>query len=82
MHNAISIPLQIPTWEVKLPTVVRYLEVQHVNEFLNDGKLMLSSFKRFWKHEDEHRGDDDEGKAHLRMNLGGMPFQGLVPQLF
>lgn len=78
MHNAISIPLQITNWEVKLPTVVRYLEAKYVDEFLNDGKLMLSSIKRFWKHKDEHRGDDDEGKAHLRMNLGGMPFQGLV----
>lgn len=78
MQNTLTVPFQITNWHVKLPTVVRYLESNFIEQFLNEGKLMLSSFKRFWKHEDEQRGDDDEGKAHLRMNVGGMPFQGLM----
>jgi len=44
-----------------VPMVFRYLESEWVNEFFENGILRLSSFKKFHQHEDEQRGDKQEG---------------------
>jgi hypothetical protein len=44
-----------------VPMVFRYLESEWVDEFFKNGILRLSSFKKFHQHEDEQRGDKQEG---------------------
>lgn len=43
------------------PTVIRYLNEEHVDAFFETGELQLSSFAQFAKHQDEQRGDRSEG---------------------
>jgi hypothetical protein len=58
----ITIPVQKP-WNVKTPSVIRYLDKGHVDVFFETGELRLSSFARFAKHPDEQRGDSSEGTS-------------------
>jgi hypothetical protein len=58
--NVITIPVQRP-WNVKTPTVIRYLDTEHVDAFFETGELQLSSFAKFAKHRDEQRSDRSEG---------------------
>jgi hypothetical protein len=65
--------LNIPVarnWQIKLPRVVRYIEEQFVDEFLSDGVLQLSSFRRCAKHEDKERCDQHEGWQTLGITSG------------
>lgn len=48
-------------WQIMVPPVYRFIAQQYVDEFFNDGKLRLSSFKMFSKHADEQRRDVSEG---------------------
>lgn len=48
-----------------IPMVYRYLEKQWIVQFFSEGKLRLSSFKKFRKHIDEQRGDKVEGNNIL-----------------
>jgi hypothetical protein len=57
----LTLHLPIP-WRVCTPTVYRFLDSQHVDEFFADGTLQLSSFDHFRKHPDEQRIDPMEGK--------------------
>jgi hypothetical protein len=57
-----------------LPMVFRYLESKWVDEFFKSGSLRLSSFKKFHKHEDEQRGDKNEGSNIIVGLRGGGQF--------
>jgi hypothetical protein len=48
-------------WQVKTPTVYRYLEQEYIDKFFEEGIIQLSSFAQFAEHEDEARNDSDEG---------------------
>jgi hypothetical protein len=50
-------------WAILRPRVFRFLEEKYVDEFFDSGKLRLSSFSRFAKHEDEERKDAAEGRS-------------------
>lgn len=50
-------------WAILRPTVYRFLEKSYVDEFFEHGRIRLSSFSRFAKHDDEQRHDSSEGKA-------------------
>lgn len=52
-------------WSIRLPTVVRYLETKYVDEFFNEGKIRISSFKKFRKYKDEEKGDVFEGRVSM-----------------
>ena len=41
--------------------MTRYLGEPYAGQFMDEGKLRLSSFKAFQKHADENRGDAREG---------------------
>lgn len=51
-----------PFLQPYIPMVFRYLEKEFVDLFFNEGKLRLSSFKKFHQHTDEQRRDNKEGK--------------------
>lgn len=65
--NILSLPIN-RLWQIKLPTVIRYMEQQYIDLFFDTGKLRLSSFRRFAKHEDELRQDAGEGMAGMQLN--------------
>lgn len=48
-------------WSFIFPRIYRLMERKYVDAFFEDGSLMLSSFTRFSKHEDEQRRDVAEG---------------------
>lgn len=48
-------------WHVRMPHVFRYMNREFIEKFFDTGKLRLSSFKVFSEHEDDARGDDNEG---------------------
>ena len=54
-------------WDVRIPTLTRYLDKEYVDLFLTEGQLRLSSFAAFRKHSDEQRGDTTEGHASLQI---------------
>jgi len=49
------------SWQIKTPTVYRYLEQEYIDKFFDEGVIQLSSFTQFAEHEDEARNDSDEG---------------------
>ncbi len=53
-----SLPIQF-----SFPYVYRYMDSAFIEEFFESGRLRLSSFDAFSKHEDEQRKDTSEGKA-------------------
>jgi len=55
-------------WQVKLPTVIRYMDQQYIDHFFKTGELRFSSFRRFGQHKDEMRHDKMEGMAGLQLN--------------
>lgn len=62
--------------------VYRYLDKELVNAFFNEGKLRLSSFNKFRKHSDEHRGDKDEGENLIIGNMKDKQFMTMIsPEL-
>lgn len=48
-------------WSLLQPRVHRFMAKRFVDEFFDDGSLMLSSFERFATHKDEQRKDASEG---------------------
>lgn len=47
----------VPPWSIFTPTVFRMMRKEYVDRFFNTGELVLSSFSRFSKYEDEQRKD-------------------------
>ncbi|WP_331351241.1 hypothetical protein [Cellvibrio sp. UBA7671] len=47
--------------------ITRYMESQFVDDFFNEGKLRLSSFKKFRNNPDEQQGDVAEGRANMKI---------------
>lgn len=52
-------------WHIRTPYVYRILPEEYVDEFFDSGKLRISSFNQFSKHDDEDKGDKQEGKYIL-----------------
>ena len=50
-------------WAIRRPYVYRYMPKIHVDEFFTRGRLRLSSFSAFSKHQDEQRLDTQEGRG-------------------
>lgn len=48
-------------WAIRRPIIYRYLNRPFVDDFFNTGKLRLSSFAAFAKHNDAERKDSGEG---------------------
>ncbi len=48
-------------WHIMLPPIFRFMASTYVEEFMNEGKIRLSSFNRFSSYTDEQRGDNSEG---------------------
>jgi hypothetical protein len=59
---------QFTNWHIRPLTAYRFLEKQYVDDFLNNGKIRLSSFAKFRKHKDEIRGDNSEGSGFYLAN--------------
>lgn len=53
------------SFEVRIPRVYRFMQQSYVDRFWETGELMLSSFCRFSKHQDEMRQDGSEGSVYL-----------------
>lgn len=51
---------------VRLPRVVRYMDEQWVDRFLEVGTLRLTSFRRCAKHDDDQRKDAREGRLSMQ----------------
>ncbi len=47
--------------ETYYPPVYRYLDEKYIDEFFSSGKLRLSTFKKFYIHENDQQRDVDEG---------------------
>ncbi|MCL9980733.1 MAG: hypothetical protein NBV77_04735 [Bacteroidia bacterium] len=56
------------------PTVYRYMPKKFVDEFFNEGKLKIGSFKKFKQNEDSQKGDRSEGNAYIFGNSGTHSF--------
>jgi hypothetical protein len=55
--------LQTPSfWNLMPIKAYRFLEKEHIDSFMSEGILQLSSYKKFKTHLDEIRGDKEEGK--------------------
>ena len=54
-------------WDIRSPILTRYLETQYVDQFINKGKLRLSSFKAFRSNPDEQKGDISEGRVNMQI---------------
>ncbi|NUQ21265.1 MAG: hypothetical protein HOQ09_09930 [Gemmatimonadaceae bacterium] len=65
-------------WLVKTPYVYRYMEPQFVDDFFSLGKLRISSFARFHRHEDEQRGDREEGWSTVIGEHGDSTFMSIT----
>ncbi|MFO1441452.1 MAG: hypothetical protein U1F81_24245 [Verrucomicrobiaceae bacterium] len=59
-QQRIALPI-VTEWSIRRPYVYRYMPRAYVDEFFSSGKLRLSSFAAFAKHEDEERKDAAEG---------------------
>ena len=55
-------------WEIRTPTLTRYLEKEYVDLFFSEGKLRISSFKAFRENYDEQQGDPYEGRATMQIS--------------
>ncbi|MHA5498453.1 hypothetical protein ACVSNS_01475 [Pseudomonas aeruginosa] len=55
-------------WEIRTPTLTRYLEKEFTDAFFEKGQLRISSFKNFRRHADENRGDLAEGSANIQIS--------------
>ncbi len=55
-------------WTVRLPTLVRQMNIEYVDAFFNDGSLRLSSFESFRRNPDEKRKDTQEGLVAMQVN--------------
>lgn len=53
------------------PRVFRYMDEQYIDEFFNKGRLRLSSFASFKKHENSNLRDENEGEVTLIMKFQG-----------
>ena len=56
---------------VRLPRVVRYLQDEHVDSFLQDGTLWLTSFRKCANHDDNRRHDAREGRLTMSATAPG-----------
>lgn len=54
-------------WDLRFPIITRYMETQFVDDFFNEGKIRLSSFKKFRNNPDEQQGDIAEGMASMKI---------------
>lgn len=63
-----------PILSAYIPMVFRYMNKEFVDDFFATGRLRLSSFKKFHKHEDEQRGDKTEGNNMIHAKAGDMSF--------
>jgi hypothetical protein len=59
---------QYTNWSLRPISAFRFLEGKYVDTFLNEGKIQLSSFKKFRQHQDEVRGDGSEGSGFYLAN--------------
>ena len=64
----ISLPITTQ-WHIRTPSIYRYLPLQFTDEFFKYGRIRLSSFSEFAKHDDEEKGDAGEGK-HILVGKG------------
>lgn len=60
--------------DIYLPNIYRYMDKEYVDLFFNEGKLRLSSFKKFHQYQDEIRGNKNEGKGAIT-GIGNSGFQ-------
>lgn len=60
--------------DIYLPNIYRYMNNEYVDIFFSEGKLRLSSFKKFHEYPDEIRGDKNEGKGGIT-GIGNSGFQ-------
>jgi hypothetical protein len=59
---------------IYLPNIYRYMNKEYVDMFFKEGKLRLSSFKKFHEYPDEIRGDKNEGSGGIT-GIGNSGFQ-------
>ncbi len=64
--SKITLPFTRP-WDVRIPITVRYLEKKFIDDFFEDGSLMLSSFHKFRKHKSNQLGDPSEGLISMQI---------------
>jgi hypothetical protein len=60
----VEVPGQV-SWQIMPSVLYRYLDKKYIDEFFQTGKLRLSSFSLFSKHDDEQKGDKSEGQNVL-----------------
>ncbi len=65
--SILSLPIN-RIWQVRLPTVIRYMEQQYIDQIFETGNLRLASFRQSAKHKDEMRRDKGEGMAGMQLN--------------
>lgn len=58
----------VKPWSIKTPMLTRYMEEQYVEEFFEEGKLRISSFKSFRSNPDEEQGDTQEGCVSAQLS--------------
>ncbi|HEY9177351.1 MAG TPA: hypothetical protein VIN07_06650 [Flavipsychrobacter sp.] len=76
----LSLELKKPI-NVSYPPVYRYMNKQYVDDFFNNGRIRLSSYKKFRTYPDEIRGDLNEGSGtYLTPTQEGSQFM-LMTQL-
>lgn len=79
-NRFVEVPQQ-RTWEIMPSVVYRYMKQVYIDEFFKSGKIRLSSFSLFSKHDDEQRKDTSEGQNILtgvgrRQTLSAMTVHG------
>lgn len=63
---------------VRVPTLTRHMKQEHVNDFLDRGRLRLTSLESFRKHPDEALSDGEEGVIDMSMSNPNAQGQALL----
>lgn len=64
-------------WEIKVPKLFRYMRTSFVEDFFENGSLMLTSYERCRNHEDSTRKDTKEGTCNFNLVNGNFGAAGV-----
>jgi len=58
------------------PTVIRYMNRVHIEDFFQNGKLMLTTYSKCRNHEEQNRLDQNEGKGNFEIEYPSINVSG------
>jgi hypothetical protein len=64
-------------WELRIPSVIRYMNTNFLEDFFESGKIMLTTYERCRNHEDQIRRDTKEGRCSFNLTHGNIGVSGI-----